>query len=134
MKTKATSIVGNALMTKYIQEGLGRHIFCLPPVQARHSLLWSLLAQAQNILGLCLVKLSICCRVLRVIDRVSRTLRIFIWILIAITIASHLDLLLMSLLDCIPLSAVWDASVKGKCIREQHLWVAAYIQMGKHFP
>ena len=110
--------------------GLGRHVFCLSPTQARYTLLWSLLSQVENNIGICLVKISVCLCVLRVIDRISRTLRIFIWTLIAFISASHFGQVMLFLVECFPLAAVWDASVKGQCLTEHQVYIAGYIGFG----
>ena len=110
--------------------GLGGHTFCMTLAQAQYTLFWALLAQVENIVGIGLIKISVCLCVLRVINRVSRLLRTFLWILIAFVSASHLNQAILILVECFPLAAVWDASIKGQCFPLSHVYLAVYIGFG----
>ena len=76
-------------MTKMIQAGTGKHIYCLVPDRIQVAIQWSIYAQIVNNIGIGLVKISVCLCVLRVIDRVGKIVSRFLWVLIAFITASH---------------------------------------------
>lgn len=114
-----------------MQTGGGKHIYCLPPGQIYPVLKWSLLAQVCNVLGIGLVKISVCLCVLRLIDRARRRLSQFLWVLVAFVAASHSVQVLIFLLQCRPLNALWDPKVKGTCFSAHVVYTAGYTNYGK---
>ena len=73
-----------------IMSGVGRHIYCLSRTHISAALQWSIYAQIVNILGIGLVKISVCLCVLRVINKVGKVLSRFLYVMIAFVSASHL--------------------------------------------
>lgn len=73
-----------------VKVGVGRHIYCLTSNQISSALRWSIYAQIANIIGIGLVKISVCLCVLRVIDKVGKMLSRFLWVIIAFVSTSHL--------------------------------------------
>lgn len=72
-----------------IISGVGRHIYCLPLGSIADALQWSIYAQIVNILGIGLVKVSVCLCILRVIDKVGKALSRFLYLMIAFVSVSH---------------------------------------------
>ena len=118
-------------VTKWIHTGLGQHVECLGPDRAYSTLQWSILAQAQHIVCLGLVKISLCLCILRVIDRVERRITIFLWINIAIVGAVHIAQLTMLLAECRPLNALWDRRIHGRCYSADKAYTTTYIAFSK---
>ncbi|KAI4147929.1 MAG: hypothetical protein LQ341_001701, partial [Variospora aurantia] len=116
MASLAIGIVGAAFLTMLVQSGGGQHIFCLPRGSIYPVTKWSLLAQICNVIGIGLVKISVCLCVLRLIDRVRRRLSQFIWVLLAVVAISHFVQVVIFLLYCRPLNALWNPKVKGTCL------------------
>ncbi|CAL8577739.1 hypothetical protein XPA_003558 [Xanthoria parietina] len=123
-------IVGASFLTKLVQTGGGKHILCLPPGQIYPVLKWSLLAQVCNVVGIGLVKISVCLCVLRLIDRARRRLSQFLWVLIGIVAVSHVIQVLIFLLQCRPLNALWNPKVKGTCFSMHVAYTAGYVNYG----
>ncbi len=73
-----------------VKVGVGRHIYCVALNQILSAVQWSIYAQIVNIIGIGLVKISVCLCVLRVIDKVGMILSRFLWVVIAFVSASHL--------------------------------------------
>ncbi|KAL8840208.1 MAG: hypothetical protein Q9170_001415 [Blastenia crenularia] len=126
----ATGIVGGVFLTLMVREGGGRHISCLPLGQIYPLLKWTLFAQIFNVLGIGLVKISVCLCVLRLIDRARRRLSQFLWVLVAFVAASHFVQVLIFLLQCRPLNALWDPKVEGKCFSTRLVYTAGYANYG----
>ncbi|KAL8703894.1 MAG: hypothetical protein Q9201_002945 [Fulgogasparrea decipioides] len=82
MAALVVGIIGAAFLTKLVQAGGGSHMFCLSPGQIYPVLKWSLLAQVCNVIGIGLVKISVCLCVLRLIDRARHKLSQFLWVLV----------------------------------------------------
>ncbi|KAL8668229.1 MAG: hypothetical protein Q9202_000207 [Teloschistes flavicans] len=123
-------IVGATFLTKLVQAGGGRHIVCLPPGQIYPVLKWSTLAQICNVIGIGFVKISVCLCVLRIIDRARRRLSQFLWILIAFVATSHFVQMLIFLIQCRPMQAIWDPNVKGTCFSPHVTYTAGYTNYG----
>lgn len=117
-------------MTKLVQAGGGRHIVCLPPGQIYPVLKWSTLAQICNVIGIGFVKISVCLCVLRIIDRARQRLSQFLWILIAFVATSHFVQMLIFLIQCRPMQAIWDPNVKGTCFSPHVTYTAGYTNYG----
>ncbi|KAL9007890.1 MAG: hypothetical protein Q9173_006929 [Seirophora scorigena] len=116
MASLAVGLVGAAFLTKLVQSGGGQHLSCLPRGSIYPVNKWSLLAQVFNVIGIGLVKISVCLCVLRLIDRVRRRLSQFLWVLLAFVAVSHFVQVVIFLLYCRPLNALWDPKVKGTCL------------------
>ncbi|KAL9634847.1 MAG: hypothetical protein Q9204_002840 [Flavoplaca sp. TL-2023a] len=123
-------LVGGSLLTKLVHSGGGKHISCLPTGQIYPVLKWSLLAQVSNVLGIGLVKISVCLCVLRLIDRARRRLSQFLYALIAIVAISHLIQVLIFLVQCRPLNALWNPKLKGTCFSHRVTYAAGYANYG----
>ncbi|KAL8871613.1 MAG: hypothetical protein Q9174_002592 [Haloplaca sp. 1 TL-2023] len=130
MAALIVGLVGAVFLTKLVQAGAGKHLYCLPPGQIYPVLKWSLLAQVFNVIGIGLVKISVCFCVLRLIDRARRRLSQFLWVLIAFVAASHFVQALIFLVQCRPLSALWDPNVEGKCFSSRITYTAGYTNYG----
>lgn len=114
-------------VTQWVHTGLGKHIECLGPAGAYATMKWGILAQAQHIVCLGLVKISVCLCVLRVIDRVERRIATFLWSNIAIVGVVHVAQLAMLLAECVPLSAMWNPSVHGRCYSPKTAYTTTYV-------
>lgn len=118
-----------SFLTIWIHAGLGRHAPCLDDAQA--TLLWALIAQVFNITGICLIQISVCICVLRVLEYESHFFRWSIWILATFLITSHIAHITLLLLQCRPLDAVWYANVGGaQCFSLEQVSLIYYIGYG----
>lgn len=88
------------------------------------------MAQIFNVIGIGLVKISVCLCVLRLIDRVRRRLSQFLWVLLAFVAVSHFVQVVIFLLYCRPLNAMWDPKVKGTCFSAHTVYTAGYANYG----
>ena len=122
---------GLGFLIKWRDTGLGLHVVCMPFAQAQSTLKWSLAGQIETVIGVALIKVSICLRVLQVLDRVARYLRIFLWMLLVLIVLSHLSEVIMLFVWCIPLRSAWDSSVTGKCLTFHQLYIVTYIHVGE---
>lgn len=118
-------------LIKWKEIGLGLHVYCMPFAQARKSLKWSLAGQIETVIGVALIKVSICLRVLDVLDHVARYLRMFLWMLIVLVVLSHFSETILLLVWCIPLNAAWDSKVTEKCLSFHQLYLVTYVHVGR---
>jgi len=95
------------------------------------TLKWSLASQIEDAAGICIIKVSICLSVLRVVDKAAKRMSIFLWILIAFIIPSHFVQVGIFLAECRPLAALWDQALHGTCLNTRQLHLAAYISIGE---
>ncbi|KAL8802469.1 MAG: hypothetical protein Q9182_003777 [Xanthomendoza sp. 2 TL-2023] len=131
MASLASGIVGVGFLTKLVDSGGGKHVYCLPPGQIYPILKWTLMAQVCNVLGIGFVKISVCLCILRLIDRARRRLSQFLWVLIVFVALSHLVQALLFLVQCRPLNAMWNPRVKGTCLSARVGYTAGYANYGK---
>ncbi len=123
--------MGTGFLTELIYSGVGRHIYCLPKEQISITIKWSIISQIVNVIGIGLVKVSVCLCVLRLIDRARKQLNLFLWILIAFVSASHFAQVILFLVQCRPMSTIWDPRIPGKCFSPHVTYLAGYIGFGK---
>ena len=116
--------------TKFVLIGLGRHIYCLSLQQIPLVLKWSVISQLFNIIGIGLAKISVCLCVLRIIGRTRKYLAMFLWVIIAFCAASHFAQVMLFLVQCRPMTAIWDPHVHGKCFSPHVTYLAGYIGFG----
>ena len=118
-------------LTKFVSEGLGKHINCLDVGQIPQLEKWSIISQICNVIGIGLAKISLCLYVLKIIgDRIRRNLRVFLWAVIAFSSASHLAQVILFLVQCRPMAAIWDPQIHGKCFSSHITYLAGYIGFG----
>ena len=127
---KVAGIIGVGCETKFVLIGLGRHIYCLPPEQIPLVLKWSVISQICNIIGIGLAKISVCLCVLRIIGWTRKHLAIFLWLVIAFCAASHFAQVMLFLLQCRPMAAIWDPRIHGACFSPHVTYLAGYIGFG----
>lgn len=125
------AIIGVGCETKFVLTGLGRHIYCLPPEQMLSVIKWSVISQIFNVIGIGLAKISVCLCVLRIIGWTRKYLATFLWVVIAFCAASHSAQVLLFLLQCRPMAAMWDPRIRGgKCFSPHITYLAGYIGFG----
>lgn len=124
------AIIGVGFMTKMVRAGAGKHIYCLALGRIPVAIQWSIYAQIVNNIGIGLVKISVCLCVLRVIDRVGKWLSRFLWVLIAFVTASHFVQVMLFLLQCRPMAAIWDTSIHGQCFSSHVTYLVGYVGFG----
>lgn len=124
------SIVGGFL-TKWILVGLGSHLACLSDAQKVQVLKWSQLTQTVDVVGVGLVKISVCLSVLRVLERAAKKLSQCIWVLLTFIVASHVTQLILFLTQCRPMEAIWVPQIHHQCFSLHVTYLAGYIRFGK---
>ena len=126
--------MGVALLTKMIEAGVGRHASCLPVENLSAALKWSIRSQIMNNIGIGLVKISVCLFVLRIIDRTRKGLSRFLWVLMAFVALSHTAQVILFVVQCRPMAAIWDKTIEGSCFSSHITYLAGYIGFGKFLP
>lgn len=110
---------------------MGRHIICLTLADASEVAKWSLLAQVFISISLGLTKISVCIFVLRIIDKAQRRFSQFLWVLIAFVTVTHVIQVVLFLVQCRPLEAVWNPFVRGHCFSINAVYLVSYINYGE---
>ena len=90
--------------------------------------MWALLTQTSSIIGICLIKTSVCICIRRVVERESRFFGLSIYILIFFIVATHATQIVFLYLQCRPLDGLWASRVpNSKCFTRQQLSLVIYI-------
>jgi len=113
-----------------VNAGAGRHQKHLTLPQIEDVIKWNTAYELFNIPCVCFVKLSILLFILRIDS--SKKLRVIVWTLAGVLIFTNLATELAIAFQCIPLNALWDETVKGKCIGAVAIARVGYFQGGKH--
>ena len=110
-----------------ITSGMGRHVSCLPPQSVISMLEFSAISEAVNVIGIGVVKISVCLTLLRVVERGRRRISQFLWCLLVFVAVTHLALAMLFFLHCRPLVALWNPQVHGSCLSTHTTVLAGYI-------
>ena len=123
-------IIGTSCLTKLVYEGLGRHVWCIPPEHLPLAVKFSTIAQMLNVIGIGLAKISVTLCVLRIIDRTRTYLALFLHVVIAFVSASHLSQIILFIVQCRPMAAIWNPHIHGNCFSPHITYLAGYIGFG----
>ena len=125
-------IIGAVLITLEVANGLGKHIADLshPESSELEILKFNTIFQMDNVLCTLATKFSISIYILRIKD--DRSLRIFVWILMALMSLATLAVIITLSVSCIPLKALWTPSLEphAKCLPLKTVYNVAYVQSG----
>lgn len=131
MTRKVSACVTFALYVKLFMAGMGRHIYCLSIGQILDLAKWALLSQIGISITLGLMKISVCLFVLRVVDKARKGIAKAIWLLIYFVALTHILQVIMYVVQCRPLTALWDIKVRGQCFSTHIVYTIAYLNYGK---
>lgn len=95
--------------------GFGRNIYYLTPLQIQHFELYTTICIMLLIVGTGFVRTSVCLFVLRLVPVTKMSYRRLIWGLLAFCTIPSLANFLAQCFQCVPLSGLWDKSVKARC-------------------
>ncbi|KAH6686451.1 hypothetical protein F5X68DRAFT_240762 [Plectosphaerella plurivora] len=111
-------IVDVALACVGALSGLGTRNESLSPIMMMESMKYLMIWMMLYVIGLCLVKSSICFTTLRIATTMP-TLRMAVYILLGLTVATFMTTFIGILLLCRPVEANWDQSIilegRGEC-------------------
>jgi len=88
---------------------------------------FSAISKALNVIGIGVVKISVCLTLLRVIERARRRISQFFWTLLVFIAVTHLALAMLFFLHCRPLAALWNPQIHGSCLSTHTTVLAGYI-------
>ena len=88
---------------------------------------FSAISEGINVLGIGVVKISVCLTLLRVVERARRGITLFLWFLLIFVAVTHLALAMLFFLHCRPLAALWNMEVHGSCLSTHTTVLAGYI-------
>ena len=106
---------------------MGRHRPCLPPQSVIAMLEFSAISEGINVLGIGVVKISVCLTLLRVVERARRGITLFLRFLLVFVAGTHLALAMLFFLHCRPLAALWNKEIHGSCLSTHTTVLAGYI-------
>ena len=124
---KATGITAFALYVKLIASGMGRHLICLTLQDISDVAKWSLFAQIFIVCTLGLTKVSVCIFVMRIVDKAQRRFTHCLWALIGFITISHLVQIILFLVQCRPIEAVWNIFIQGDCFSTRVTYISAWV-------
>ena len=87
---------------------------------------FSAVSEALNVIGIGIVKISVCLTLLRIIDRARKKISQFLWVLLAFVAVTHFVLALVFFLHCRPLPALWNPQIHGHCMSTHSTVIAGY--------
>ena len=111
-----------------VHSGFGRNIYYLTIVDIQHVGLYTTLCIMLLIVGTELVRTSVCLFVLRLMPVTRRSYRRWIWGLLAFCTIPSIANFLAQCFQCIPLSGLWDKTIKARCMTEADMTMIIRIQ------
>ena len=127
---KFVAAAGFGCYTRSVENGFGKHNLCSTVAQNAAIYKWLIYAEIIDSIGIMLIKVSICFGVLRIIQKTRKKTHYFLWGLMIVVIAIHIAQAVLFGAQCIPLRAVWDLSVKGKCLSKESIYRSFYSETG----
>ncbi|KAF2703400.1 hypothetical protein K504DRAFT_473966 [Pleomassaria siparia CBS 279.74] len=123
-----------ALFLSSAQHGAGRHnyyIVASEQITTQHLLFTSTLLWAPCMM---FIKISIACMLLRM--KQTRAWQIFLWVMIAIQIASCVASVIFQLIQCVPLAAIWNpmGHPDATCVKLSSAFISIYVNSGIVLP
>ena len=88
---------------------------------------FSVIGEGFNMIGIGVVKISICLTLLRVVELARRRTAQFLWCLLIFVGITHLGLGMMYFLHCRPLTAVSDPQKRGSCLPTHTIYSISYL-------
>lgn len=128
MMVLATSVaaVQTSFILKCVASGGGRHQFYLSKEQKLDSTKWNTLSQIPLTVSNCLIKLSICCLIIRITN--NRKLVKWMWALMGGLVLVNGACLVNLLAGCRPIQAYWNYAIQNACWSEKILTDFAWLQ------
>ena len=114
-----------------VKYGVGRHVFYLSHANITIALHLNFVAQPLCLVVSTVTKVSIGLFLLRWAPIWAPKYKYVIWILNIFTILSGLGAFLTVFVQCQPLAATWDSSVKGECLPAANLKAALFFNSGE---
>lgn len=93
-----------------------RHVYYLFKQQIIETTKWTTLSEIQSAIGVCLVKLSVCLFILRMIASTHKVMRRTLISLVTILTLLMLGNVLVICFQCVPFEAVWNPAIQARCI------------------
>jgi hypothetical protein len=122
------TIVETGLNVKAVTLGKGKRSVYLSKHNIELINMYGWYAQHVLFAAMALVKMSVCFLILRIRD--SRKLKWFIWFVIAVLVASSIELSIVLLVQCKPIAAYWRPKA-GHCWDPAVRIYSVYVQAGK---
>ena len=125
--TQVIGIVTAGIITKAIASGLGKHKSCLPREAYKYADEFIVIGEGFSIIGIGVVKISVCLTLLRVVELARRRTAQFLWCLLIFVGITHSGLGMMYFLRCRPLTAVSDPQSRGSCLPRHTIYLISYL-------
>ena len=125
--TQVIGIITAGINTKIIAFGLGEHTSYLPQEANKHMEPLIIIGEGFNILGIGLIKISMCMTLLRIVELARRRTTQFLWSLLIFVGITHSVLGMIYFIECRPLSAVRGPQRSVPCLAAQIINSAGYI-------
>ncbi|EMD66873.1 hypothetical protein COCSADRAFT_135290 [Bipolaris sorokiniana ND90Pr] len=114
------SIANTTGMVIQAENGLGQHIFLLPPQQLTVFLKAVYITIPLYNVSLTFAKISVLFQYLRIFT--TRNVKRICYVQLVIVIVYGLWATLSAIFFCIPIASFWDVNVKGKCLPNGLIW------------
>jgi hypothetical protein len=123
------TIIEAALTIQAVTHGKGKRAKYLSKAQIQYINMYSWYAQHVLFSAMALIKASICMLVVRI--KPEKKLKIFVGIIIAALFTASLEVSIVLLAQCRPISAHWRGAKPGQCWPMEVRIYSIYVQAGK---
>lgn len=108
-------ITNNALITKAVHFGLGRHIQYLSPPEIMNTIKYQFISQPIGIISPTLGRVSFAIFMLRLVGPTHRAMRWILNVSICVTILINLLTCIIIFAQCRPIEKTWNSTLPGTC-------------------
>ena len=114
-----------------MSQGLGRHVYYLTHDQKSGAEKYEAISSAFAIMSICFGQVSICISFLQILKGASwRTMKLVLHATIIVVSIVNSVVAVMTLVQCQPITKIWDPSVPGTCLDIDVEKNLAYVQGG----
>jgi hypothetical protein len=125
----ALTVIEAALTIQAVTRGKGKRGIYLSKADVRYINMFSWYAQHVLFAAMALIKTSVCLLVIRI--KPAKGLRIFVGIIIAVLVIASIEVSIVLLAQCRPISAHWRGAKPGQCWPTEVRIYSIYVQAGK---
>lgn len=109
-------IANDIVCTLAIDHGWLRHQESLTKGEFRTTMKLMVGVEITSLVTPTLIKLSVCCSILRIVSTARRAVSVTMWALMSVLVLSGLATMIVLCLQCIPMSKLWTSMPGGHCI------------------
>lgn len=118
---------GAGCATMLSRNGFPQHTEHLHPTQISEIMKWITFAELESFISLFFLRASIALFLLRILDSVSLRTKYLLYTVTGLNAMVMSLTVIIAVVQCIPLQAIWDSSIQGRCFSNKIFDIVARV-------